>query len=60
MRDFVIVTIALLLFLGIGIATGMLIVAVLPRRRRPGDPEGSQREESPTPPTDVKPPWYDR
>lgn len=59
MRDFEIVAIVLVLFLGFGIAMGVLIVSVLPYRKASEYPEGD-REESPPPEPeeDERPPWW--
>lgn len=47
MNDFVIVAIALLLFLGFGIAMGMLIVTAFSRRRATRYLEGDDRQQLP-------------
>lgn len=56
MNDFVIVAIALLLFLGFGIAMGMLIVSVFARRRATRYLEGDDRRQLPE--DDDRPPRW--
>ena len=61
MTDFVIVAIVLLLFLGFGIAMGVLAVTGLARRRAARYLEGDHDQRSPpNPPQDDDKPWYDR
>jgi hypothetical protein len=47
MRDFAIVAIALLLFLGLGFAMGVLIVSTVARRRVSSYLEDSDRQQLP-------------
>ena len=56
MNDFVIVAIALLLFLGFGIAMGMLIVTAFSRRRATRYLEGDDRQQLPEE-DDTPPRW---
>lgn len=56
MNDFVIVAIALLLFLGFGIAMGMLIVSAFSRRRAIRYLEGDDRQRLPE--EDDRPPRW--
>lgn len=59
MTEFVIVATALLLFLGFGIAMGVLVVSVFFRRRAYRYLEDGQTQLPPEPPgEDEKPPWW--
>lgn len=60
MTPFEIVAIILAVFLGFGVAMGVLLVSVASRRKAEGHRLDSNTQPLAPPEEDERPPWYDR